>query len=473
MDLHSYEIFKKNYWKQTAKKRHPASENPEALPTYSSLSGQIPWGGVDNKKWRQESMMANASSMAINEAMVMNNFVDVIVSVPTQMRTSQVIPYGDGQSNASPHFNYPSWQHYTVPVFASLIKLKDHAIIRVYISKAAENNIKNVQLFFENYGKFSKLTSDKMGSNTEYIFQDFILTESLYRNFILNSNLSKEVFLIRPQDKNNQPWSSLFPIGFYHPVKSEESLLGELNAEQKNLLNGPAIDPMKIGSRYDKNHTPFEKLLDAKFNDDWTTDVGGKPFTPTNIHATFPENGKMVYTSTGMGWTWVIEKENKTPFKILYTCFDSRHPENEINPAVKDGGAVSAGTVPSGGGWHLIGDHAETIFNSLEDVPITVGWAIKNPIPKDLLKGELAGLNFAHNFSDFATIRRLRPGEALVTTRGGAWSNREYKDVKQRSQGELIDQSQFHWFFFEHARPVCTVEWVHPCLPRDAGFRCY
>jgi hypothetical protein len=468
-----FQLYKQKYFSQKKHQRNPADENNFNLPTYSSLSQQVPWGGGDTSKWRQESMMANAASMAINEASLMKDFLDVTVSAPTEMRTSKVTPYGDGQTNASPNFNYPFWKHYTLPTLAALIKLKDQLILRVYISKSPDNDMSKMEIYFENYGKFKKLVSEKNGNNNEYIYQDFSLSNETYKNLFLSTHLSKVVFLLRPVDKKNKPWNSLFPVGFYHPVKSEDFMQRELTAEQKKLLIGPTIDPLKVGIRYDKSHTTFEKLLDYKFNQDWTLDVGGTPFMPPNIHATFPENGKMVYTSTGMGWTWLIEKENKTPFKILYTCFDARHPENEINPAVKNSDVTASGTVPSGGGWHLIGDHAETIFNSLEDVPITVGFAIKNPFPKDLLKGELAGFTFAHGFTDFATIRRLRPGEALVTARGSGWSNREYKDVKERANGELIDQSQFHWFFFEYNRPVCTVEWVHPCLPKDAGFRCY
>ncbi len=142
-------------------------------------------------------------------------------------------------------------------------------------------------------------------------------------------------------------------------------------------------------------------------------DFGGRyvgPFQPTDIHAVFPWNGHHYVTGVGAGWTWVAERPT-APFKIMYTCVDERHADAEATAA--DGG------VPSGGGWHRIGDPAETVLNDLEAGPIALGSAMNNPLPAPLLP---AG-GFAYNLSDVATVRFVQPGEAFITPVGGSWSD--------------------------------------------------
>jgi hypothetical protein len=181
----------------------------------------------------------------------------------------------------------------------------------------------------------------------------------------------------------------------------------------------------------DDADTPFQRLR--------RHDVGGRynqaPYDVPDVHARFPYGGGQVVTGVGRGWTWVA-KQPPAPFKILYTCFERRRPELE---AANDGG------VASGGGWHRIGDHAETILNDLEPAPVVVGAATTQP----WLASHLPSGAFAYQLGDVATIRWLHPGEAFTTRRGAP------------------PQENFHWFVFQQDREVCTEEWVHPRVPND------
>ena len=161
------------------------------------------------------------------------------------------------------------------------------------------------------------------------------------------------------------------------------------------------------------------------------------PFTPDNIHARFP-TAEGVSTATGRGWTWVAD-ERPGGFKTLYTCFEARHPEREV---------AGSGGVPSGGGWHYIGDAAETIINDLEPGPIVVGAATTFP----LAPSALASGSFAWGLSDVATIRWLYPGEAFVTV------PTIFRDRDQDHQWYAIPVGP-------RARGFLAEEWVSPTRP--------
>jgi hypothetical protein len=143
------------------------------------------------------------------------------------------------------------------------------------------------------------------------------------------------------------------------------------------------------------------------------------------------------------------------PFKILYTCFEERrlqHP-NANDPDCQ-GVARDSETeegVPSGGGWHKIGDPAETLFNSLERVPLLVAAGYSDPAARNGLEPPSGG--YAFELRDVAVARWLWPGEAFLTARG-------------ESNGH--ERKNFHWFLFNADRETCTVEWVHPRRPDDS-----
>lgn len=155
---------------------------------------------------------------------------------------------------------------------------------------------------------------------------------------------------------------------------------------------------------------------------------------------------------------WVIGRGASSTFKNLYTCFDSRNFAQE-----------SSAGVPSGGGWHEIGDAAETIINAVETAPVAVGFAtgLPSPTPPNQLK-------FAWGLSDVASVRFLQPGEGMMTGAGdvtwredeGARPNSDWSKSK-RPQDQSGGGRNYHWFFFQSDQPVCTEEWVHNCRPTN------
>jgi alpha-amylase len=125
----------------------------------------------------------------------------------------------------------------------------------------------------------------------------------------------------------------------------------------------------------------------------------------------------------------------------MYTCFDKRNASAEAS--APDGG------VASGGGWHRIGDNAETVLNDLESGPLVLGSALADPA-----NGHTPTGGFSYGLVDVATIRWVRPGEAFVTPKA------------------IDSHFNYHWYFFSNSKPVCTEEWVHPCRPTSYGFSC-
>lgn len=61
--------------------------------------------------------------------------------------------------------------------------------------------------------------------------------------------------------------------------------------------------------------------------------------------------------------TWVTQPP-QAPLKTVYSCWSPRNLVDEARFGV-----------PSGAGWHLIGDPAETIFNNLRSGEMLVGMA--------------------------------------------------------------------------------------------------
>jgi hypothetical protein len=148
-----------------------------------------------------------------------------------------------------------------------------------------------------------------------------------------------------------------------------------------------------------------------------------------NVHGFFPDsNGSK--TAVGGVITWGIVDKKFGPFKNLYTCFEARNKKEE-----KLTGA------PSGAGWHLIGDAAETLFNNLETKPLPIA------------KGRSHGFSEpAYELTESLTATWLQTDEVLVSEKG-----------------------TFHWYLNPYESTVCTEIWVHNCVPNltnNWGFNC-
>lgn len=153
-----------------------------------------------------------------------------------------------------------------------------------------------------------------------------------------------------------------------------------------------------------------------------------EPWYADNVHARFPD-AKGEVTAVGGVYTWGIVDATFGPFKMLQTCFEPRNKNKEIEFGV-----------PSGAGWHHIGDPAETILNNLENdsLPVALAWS--------------HGQKSAYGLKDVVVATWLKTDQAFVVIKG-----------------------QAHWYANPYEKPVCTEIWVHKCVPNatnSLGMNC-
>jgi hypothetical protein len=238
-------------------------------------------------------------------------------------------------------------------------------------------------------------------------------------------------------------WNDWFPLWFRMPVRKTS----ELNARNTTFSDGRNVfDREGVSVQHEANptDTPYDRLASHAFQVSYNNQGSHPlPYNPQDIHARFPASGGMITTGVGQGWTWVAD-ERPNGFKVMYTCFEARRPDAEAQSGVA-----------SGGGWHFIGDSAETIVNDLEAGPLVVGAATTNPFaPSGLPSG-----GFSYGLSDVVTVRWLYPGEAFVTPRGGVITD----GARQR-----VQQDNYHWYYFASRKNSCTEELVNTgAVPQD------
>lgn len=319
------------------------------------------------------------------------------------------------------------------PVVALLLtRTNGEQIVQIKIDGSLKVSAPDIRVGFEVSGQ-SRVQIVSLSKNAE---GDWIGQWSPAAELGWRSLTQSQVVLIRPEG-----WTDGFPLWFRHPVRSINSVLGDVPPASQRLADGRSLlDPEQINSTSGRSgSTSFETLIHHAFG----TGYNPTPFEINNVHAEYPGPGATP-TAVGKGWTWVALPP-AAPFKTLYTCFQRRQPDLESNSGV-----------PSGGGWHEIGDNAETIFNDLEREPILVGSA------SSVVDAVFPGGSLAYGMTDVATIRWLRPGEAFVTPQGGSmWG---YDQGKPQTI-----TANYHWFIFQQPREVCTEEWVHPCVPSSSN----
>ncbi len=413
---------------------HP---KPPLLPFAGGAGESTPWGGTDATRWRPEAVLANASSEALNRAWALPNVRDVVVAVPTKMMNSDYHPYVDGQSNSVSSFN--DWTAKRPPLVGTLVKFVDgraKVFLRFDRTLSLAQEARVAEVRYTSNGAVKSvdvpLELDTSGDATG----EWVVPEGAEIGSLTNSSA------VAVHPKGFTDW---FPLWFRMPVRATQKLRASsiAFADGRSLFDRERVSIQGVTA---PPLTPFEQLNTHTFSAPYNTlptvparPVPGTmvPFTPDNIHARFPTS-KGISTATGKGWTWVAD-ERPGGFKVLYTCFEARDPEREV---------AANGGVPSGGGWHYIGDAAETIVNDLEAGPIVVGAATTNP----LAPSALGSGTFAWGLSDVATIRWLYPGEAFVTLRGG---------IERSESGETVERLNYHWFIFHQPKNVCTEEIVN------------
>lgn len=366
---------------------------------------------------------------------------EVRVSVPVKMITSKNHVYGDGQTNASLSFGQ-GWNQKHPQLVATLIKYKngDRKVLFHFsptIKVSQIHLISNVQ---------ASSKSLKTTLPVKKIKEALLAEWTVPSQVIFGDDFTSQLTWVRIDG-----WTSTFPIDFRMSIHSNEKLI-QLSQNHKTLQQNP-MDPIKVFERSrSKNEIPQSILLNGVYGNEWfRLDPQGSAMLSNNsVHG----NIGLTKTAVGGGLTWFIERGKNSTFKNLYTCFQPRNYQAESDEGV-----------PSGAGWHEIGDPAETIINNMETGPVIVGSAIGLPWPKPP-----ETKNFSWELSDIVTIRLLMPGEALMTGAGDQTWKEDFKWRKQRDDSDRGQETSgggrhYHWFIFNSDRPTCTQEWVHNCIP--------
>jgi hypothetical protein len=396
------------------------------LPAPGGTGDLTPWGGSDASKWRPEAIVANAASQAVNAAWSRPDVKDVIVAIPLKLYSCGFYEFGDGQANARPELM--DWRGQTrPPVVASVIKLKNAPTkLVVRFDRALPYNGTAFELRYDATTLAMTATRDAQG--------DAVVEIPLPAGLSYDDLLSEQAALVHPAG-----WGDWFPIYFRTGVKK----ISDLRISQVKFSDGRTVIDREhvtsVGASDGKSAR--ERLSGHSFSFGYNG-AGGivQPFEPASIHATYPFYGRNIVTGVGKGWTWVAD-QRPNDLKVMYTCFERRRLDLEVN--APDGG------VPSGGGWHQINDAAETIMNDLETGPLMVAAGRNNP----WLETHLPSGKFAYGLTDVATFRWLKPGEAFITTKGN-WAD--------DGKGKWFEQSNYHWYFFQQNKDVCTEEIVNP-----------
>ena len=347
----------------------------------------LPFGGSDPARWTEEALIANGIQQIFDEG-VRENALDVVVSIPVQFHDSNYHPYGDGQSNA--HLSFGEyWNKKSIPVMAALFRFADGG--------------EKLKFYFDSSLEIKNYTQRKI----EYQGYSW--------------------WLIQPEN-----WKDSFIVGFddIHVLGIDDFVSGIPDSVKRFSDGRSAVDPEEVFKKARlENKTAYAVLKNLKLGPGYNS----SPYEIANIHGLFP-NEEGTKTAVGGGWTWVIEKGNISPIKHLYTCFSGRNSSLE-----------NRWGVPSGSGWHLIGDPAESILNTLESVSIPVAVGRKIELNERI----------AYGLNGVITAQYLKPREVFVT-----------------SQGE------YHWYLIpKHVnREMCAEIWVHNCVPSPEnhwGFQCH
>lgn len=418
---------------------------PPRLPDPSRGNGKVPWGGTHPEKWRPEAIVANAASWLMNEAWDQPDVVDVVVSIPGKFEIGWKNPYDDGQSNAMMHFN--QWRHSTPPMIAALVfKADGTQSVVIWLAKEYVHNPQYIELMSPKVPSVQTKLKLKTLPSGAVVAQWNPPPELGWKSL----QQTESVF-VRP----GPDFSDWLPLYFRMPVHNAQDLVKKLPSHEQQYADGaPLLDREQLKQVSPTDQIPFAKALNHSFAGRYNIDKNGAPYEPEYIHGQFDGTSKRPITAVGQGWTWVAQRHQ--PFKILYTCFASRAPEGSptggSTKQIYNEATAPDGGVVSGGGWHVIGEvkpdrpdwfASETIFNDVENAPIMVAAGFENP-PSRVNKTPPSGSSFAYGLSDVATLRWLWPGEAFVTVASASKKN-------------------YHWFFFDFNREVCTEEWVYEC----------
>jgi hypothetical protein len=433
---------------------------PSATPSF---------GGAKSDFWTSEARFANVGEKFLDEMKSVPDVKDIWVSIPVTLEGSTYYPFGDKQSNSRIHF--PDWKDpNTLPYLAALFLFNDPARspeIEIRLPSGVTTKKFKVSILNANPSEPKEKDYDVISLGTSG-------TQPTLRFNLAKAN-TKEKLEIFSGAKGfwitGEGWGDGFPIlfkanawrnilkkkGQIFPSLEEDFAgrnffgQGVSNFDPENISVAPPKRPIisfwNAKWKYHEFKGPTGFAMKGK-------NIGrfeGYPPKPVprspafSVHGEFKsdfETPTVGYTSVGGVLTSLAENGKKNAsVKHLYTCFTARTPDLELvrqpSPGIPPG-------VPSGAGWHKVGDPAETVMNSLEAAPILTAVGTENPFK---------GKKFSFGLSSVATLRWTAPGEAFVTSRG-----------------------EHHWYAVHDVEsPVCTEILVHDCVPNDTnglGMKC-
>lgn len=356
-----------------------SSHTAEESSLTEGVTTDVPmdFGGSDPTRWRPEAIVANAAARALRAEGVN---ADVTVAIPVDMLGSELFPYGDGQSNAAPDFR--GWPEPRPPIVATRVITDERVVIRLRLDRALPLNSERVTLRASDRLATLDLEVDDEGDHVGSLDATSIWP---------NVDLRIEPFSVVPEG-----WRAGFAISFVHPTTLASAM------RDREVLDRERISSSDGGAHVET------RLAEHVFSSPYNQQASGArvvPYTNAEVHARFPSGGRLVRTAVGGGRTWVADDRPLGGTKTMYQCFDGR---NRAAESAEDGG------VPSGTGWHRVGDRAETVVNDLERSAMQVGFATRDVMRRE----DLGPDGFAWGLSSVTTVRLLRPGEALVTPRG-------------------------------------------------------
>jgi hypothetical protein len=436
----------RKYWNQHSRKGRSVAADMSS----------VPWGGGDQKDWGNEAILANAVTTALNEGWKMSNVRDVLVSVPVKMMPGTVPnpadqpnqpranwPYGDGQTNAHVTFG-EGWNEKYPELVTTLVQFQSGApLIRFLFHSAQPQTTKTIEIqYFSKNGTTTKTISN--GVTVAHGDLQFDWKPSVDEVPLWGTLFENKVAVVH--DVNSLVW---FPVDFRNVMMSGDDLVAAVPETMRNYGAG-LLDPehVKVDAQK-KNLNPF----DIMNPDTFASDLNASRYFPViGIHnAYYDPAGSRFDTAVGNGATTTLDPANPgvtSPFKMAYICFDPRNIAAE-----------SVAHAPSGGGWHEIGDPAETVINSLENSSVIFGYT--NGMPSIKLS---KNASLDHGLTDVAVIRRLPPGFGIVTAAGASSIKERSIDLANRGH-DPANQRNYHWFIFDQPSEVCAFEWVHKCVP--------
>jgi hypothetical protein len=369
--------------------------------------------------------------------------------VPVQGNNYSNRPYGDGQTNALATFGQ-FWNQKRPPLVVilailktggSALKFKFHGSL-VFTEPSVEvAYLKNGTPHFKKFGILSKNSDGDYEAVWQPNNDEAPIWGSMFQNNVAFVRLGG--------------WNDWFPVDFRNVVIPNQQLLNQVPPSLRVLGKGSLLDPERVSVQGQATSAfPFQKMGDPLFGSDIEA-TKYFPVQPPGIHNSYyTDDGKVITTAVNNGATVVIPSRSMNPpgiapFKMAYICFE---PRNER--------AESVAGVPSGGGWHEIGDPAETVINSLENAPVVFGYA------NGQTSANPPSGNFAYGLTDVAVIRKIFPGTAIVTSAGPTTLQEGYSPNRGRGPAE---GRNYHWFIFNHTSPVCAMEWVHNCVPNPGN----